>query len=393
VIRLPGPIFQGPREGLGALHASGKGIGVAILDSGIAEHPDLKDRVQERVSTSPDLTGPVDWVGHGTHVATIVAGDGESSQGRFQGVAPQAHLVSVRVAAPEDAPVSVADRYAALIDGLDWAVENRHLYNIRVVNLSVGFPLVAHQDAQGKSLLLDPLDQAIERAHKAGLVMVAAAGNQGSAPGSMSNTPAHHPKVITVGASHPNGTPDFLGDDRVAEFSSRGPSAGKGRPDLLAPGVNIMGGNVAHSRAERHNDQALDLAHQLSTARGSQLFELATRIIARSGDDPALLDLPPEQLRDQLLSRLDPKPTSGFLLNGHPAYIALHGSSMSAPIVSGIVACMLEVNPLLGPDEVKDILTGTARPLKGWDINAQGAGVVDAESAIAEAARRRETQA
>lgn len=388
MIRLPGPLFQGPREGLGDVRARGVGVGVAILDSGIAEHPDLEGQVRDSVSVAPDSLGSYDRVGHGTHIATLIAGTGAASQGRFEGVAPGAHLVSVRVAASEEQPVTVAERYAAIIDGLNWAVENRERYNLRVVNLSVGFPLVAHQDPEGQLLLIDPLSRAIDRAHEAGLVLIAAAGNDGPHPGSMRSTPATHPKVITVGASHPNGTPDFVDDDRVAEFSSRGPSAGKGRPDVLAPGVNLMGANVANSRAERRNDQALEWAHELSLAQDSQLLDLAREFVAQRGEGSELLGLPAEELRTQLLARIDAKPTSGFLRNGHPAYIALHGSSMSAPIVAGIVACMLEVNPGLKPEEVKEILTSTAHSLRGWDINAQGAGVVDAEAAVEEAARR-----
>ena len=87
-------------------------------------------------------------------------------------------------------------------------------------------------------------------------------------------------------------------------------------------------------------------------------------------------------------AEVDAKPTSCFMPNGHPGYLAMQGTSMSAPLVAGVVACMLEANPFLGPKEVKEILQRTARKLEGWDEYAQGAGVMNADAAIMEAARR-----
>lgn len=312
---------------MGALRTTGRGIGVAVLDSGISPHPDLDDRLVCAVSTVPNSPGTGDFLGHGTHVASLALGNGAASRGEYCGVAPEANLISVRVTSGEETQMTPEERYGAVVQGLRWAIENRQRYNIRVVNLSMGYPL-----AQSKDHLIDPLGKAISEAAKAGLVLVVAAGNDGDRPGSLCKTPATHPDVITVGSSD---------GDQVARFSSRGPGPGKGMPDLLAPGIDLMGANVAFSLAESRNDHSVE-----------------------------------------------PKPTACWMPNGHPAYLAMQGTSMSAPLVAGVVACMLEANPFLSPQEVKDILKGTASKLKGWDEYAQGAGVMNADAAILEAARR-----
>lgn len=311
---------------MGPLRTTGRGIGVAVLDSGISPHPDLDDRLACAVSTVPNSPGTGDFLGHGTHVASLALGNGAVSRGEYCGVAPEAHLISVRVTSGEEAQMTPEERYGAVVQGLRWAIENRQRYNIRVVNLSMGYPL-----AQSKDSLIDPLGKAIREATKAGLILVVAAGNDGDRPGSLCKTPATHPDVITVGSSD---------GDRVADFSSRGPGPGKGMPDLLAPGIDLMGANVAFSLAESRNDR-----------------------------------------------ELNPKPTAHFMPNGHPGYLAMQGTSMSAPLVAGVIACMLEANPFLGPQEVKDILKRTACRLEGWNEYAQGAGLMNADAAIAEAVR------
>lgn len=343
-------IQHSAREGMGPLRTTGRGIGVAVLDSGISPHPDLDDRLVCAVSTVPGSPGTGDFLGHGTHVASLALGNGSASRGEFCGVAPEANLISVRVTSGEEAQMTPEERYGAVVAGLRWSIENRQRYNIRVVNLSMGYPL-----AQSKDHLVDPLGKAISEAVKAGLVLVVAAGNEGDRPGTLCKTPAIHPDVITVGSSD---------GDKVAKFSSRGPGPGKGMPDLLAPGVNLMGANVAFSLAESRNDRALEQAQLVKTrCHGLE--------------------------RDRRLAEIDAKPTACFMPNGHPGYIALQGTSMSAPLVAGVVACMLEANPFLGPQEVKEILKRTARRLEGVDQYAQGAGVMNADAAIAEAARRR----
>lgn len=372
---------------MGAVKATGKGVAVAVLDSGIAPHPDLEDRLLQAVSTVPDCPSPVDFLGHGTLVSSLAVGDGKASDGRFRGVAPQAGLVSVRVTAGEQSELSPTERYGAVLDGLRWVIDHRERYNIRVVNLSVGYPMDVREDVNGQKYLFDPLSAAIEEATRKGLVIVVAAGNDGPGPGTLVRTPAVDPQVITVGSLDTNGTPADPSDDFVAPFSSRGPGPGKGGPDLLASGVDLMGANVPNSEAERRNDQALADSLRVSNCPDSELPPLAQEILGRLGE-PQPTVASAGELRAFLLERLHAQACAQFMPDGHPGYMAGHGTSMSAPLVAGLVACMFEVNPRLTPAEVKEILMQTARPLPHVPFSDQGAGLVNGEAALAEAARR-----
>ena len=216
------------------LGVSGNGVGVAVIDSGVADHPDLAGRVVARVDfTGEQSTG--DPGGHGTHVAGLIAGNGTASNGTWTGVAPQANIVSVRVIdANGHATLST------IFAGMQWVLANRSTYNIKVVNLSFGgTPTSGYQN--------DLLASAAEMLNFAGLTVVVAAGNSG--PGASTiTTPATDPSVITVGASDDAGTATLL-DDSVAGWSSTGPTAfdGIAKPDLIAPGRKMIGLRAAGS--------------------------------------------------------------------------------------------------------------------------------------------------
>ncbi len=202
---------------------TGKGQTIAVIDSGIHPHPDLKDKIRAWVDLKDGQAHPYDTLGHGTHVAGLAAGTGKRSAGAIKGTAPEADLVAVRIS-------SVAEA----IKGIQWIIENKDKYNISVVNMSLG-------DFATRSYKDDPWAQAAQKAIDAGLVVVVAAGNEGPASGSVS-TPGTNPEVITVGALDDRWTLDRA-DDQVADFSSRGPTAidGLTKPDVLAPGVGILG--------------------------------------------------------------------------------------------------------------------------------------------------------
>ena len=252
---------------LGLDGVNGAGIGIAIIDSGIADHADLQrrvvvsvdfvsDRATRRVkargrSRGGDTTrkkGPVrgktdradDQYGHGTHVADIAAGrPGGTSLDANLGVAPGAHLINLRVL--DDQGVG---RVSDLIDAIDWAIENKDRYAIRILNLSLGAPV-------DESYLDDPLAQAAERAVAAGLIVVCSAGNNGTTDDGTQIvggivSPGHAPSVITVGALKTQGTPK-RSDDAIASYSSRGPTPFDGliKPDLVAPGNKVY-------RSKRH---------------------------------------------------------------------------------------------------------------------------------------------
>jgi serine protease AprX len=217
---------------------TGQGVTVAVLDSGITPDADLvqpSNRILARVNFADQLGSVDDPGGHGTHVAGTIAGNGTRSAGEYLGVAPGANLVDVRVL-----DANGNGRASSVILGIQWALDHRAQYNIRVLNLSLGAP------APG-SYRLDPVAAAAEMAWLRGLVVVAAAGNSGGAP----DSPGADPYVITVGATDDRGT-DSIGDDLQPSFSSFGtPLASSAKPDLVAPGRRIVSLRAPGSTLDR----------------------------------------------------------------------------------------------------------------------------------------------
>jgi serine protease AprX len=310
----------------------GAGIGVAVIDSGAsAFHDDLTDpatgatRVDRFVDFVNARPAPYDDYGHGTHVAGIIAGNGVDSAGARTGIAPRARLVVLKVLDEQG-----RGRISDVIAALDYVVAHKNALNIRIVNLSVAAGVYESYDS-------DPLTLAAKRAVDAGIVVVAAAGNNGRSPQGATQyggitAPGNAPWVLTVGASSHMGTVDRK-DDTIAPFSSRGPTAidNAAKPDLVAPGVGI----------ESLSDP------------DSWLY--ATR--------------------------------SMFLLSGtkptaYRPYLSLSGTSVATPVVAGTVALMLQANPSLTPNAVKAILQYTAQPYKDYDRLTQGAGFVNAKGAV-----------
>jgi serine protease AprX len=312
------------RENLGL---DGAGVGVAIIDSGVTSgHDDLGGGRVVHFADFVDFQPlAYDEYGHGTHVAGIIAGSGYDSNGARRGVAPAANLVVLKVLD--------GDGYGYIsnvIAALDYAVEHRAQFNIRVINLSVAAGVY-------ESYNTDPLTLAAKRAVRAGVVVVTAAGNLGrNAQRAVQyggiTAPGNAPWVLTVGASSHNGTAN-RNDDSMAAFSSRGPSFidYAAKPDLVAPGVGIE-----------------SLADATST-----LF--ATHPAARLW---------------------------GTLDTATQPYLSLSGTSMAAPVVTGTVALMMQANPALTPNLVKAILQYTAEHKPRYDDLTQGAGFLNARGAV-----------
>ena len=225
---------------------SGAGVVVAVIDTGIdTRHSALKDRI---VFTK-DFTGGdgLDRFGHGTHVAGLIAGAaGQTADtSSYSGIAPGARLVNLR-ALGDDGSGTVS----TVVDAIDWAVDHQRDLRIRVINLSLGAPVLQpYRD--------DPLCEAVERAVAAGMIVVTAAGNQGRTAdgktvlGSITS-PGNSPYTITVGALDTHGTSQ-RSDDTVAAFSSRGPTRYDLiiKPDLAAPGVHVVSTEAADSYLAR----------------------------------------------------------------------------------------------------------------------------------------------
>ena len=316
----------------------GAGIGVAVIDSGITSyHDDLGYRgtsTKVRVVAGQRLTAFVDFVnnslvayddnGHGTHVAGIIAGNGYDSLGARAGIAPAAHVVSLKVLDADGQGV-ISDVIAAF----EWAVMNRAAHNIRVINLSVGARIT-------ESYLTDPLTLAAKRATDTGIVVVTAAGNlgknaSGSARYGSITAPGNAPWVITVGASSTEGTA-YRWDDVMAGYSSRGPTAVdfEAKPDLVAPGTGVV--------------SLSDPTSAFYTSKAAYLL-------------------------------------SGTRNPGYKPYLSLSGTSMASPVVAGTVALMLQANPTLTPNLVKAILQYTAQKYR-YDALTQGAGFLNAHGAV-----------
>jgi serine protease AprX len=313
------------RENLGV---DGSGVGVATIDSGVSpSHDDLGGgRVVHWADFVAHQPVAYDDYGHGTHVAGIIVGAGVDSAGGRRGIAPGADLVVLK-ALDGTGNGHISDVIAAV----DYAIANRERFNIRVLNLSVAAGVY-------ESYLTDPLAQAALRAVRAGIVVVAAAGNFGlnaygeSQYGSIA-APGNAPWVLTVGAADDKGTADRT-DDVVAAFSSRGPTAidRTPKPDLVAPGVGI--------------ESAADPSSTLySVQPGARVWGVASTV--------------------------------------SQPYLRLSGTSMAAPVVTGTVALMLQADPQLTPNAVKAILQFTAEPRVNTDLATQGAGLLNARGAVA----------
>jgi subtilisin family serine protease len=255
---------------------TGKGVCVAVIDTGVAPVPGLNDG---RVMNGPDLSfdsasAPdnalgVDAFGHGTHMAGIIAG----RDAEYVGVAPDACIVSVKVGASDG-----ATDVSQVIAALDWVTENAARYNIRVVNLSYG-------TAQAQDYKVDPLSWAAESAWRHGIVVVAAAGNDGNK--TKLTNPAYNPRILAVAAADPT-------TDSLTLFSN---SDGSRQADISAPGARVQGLRVGGSAI----DQIMPSATGDRFVRGSGTSQAAAVV---SGAAALLLQANPDATPDQIKSAL-----------------------------------------------------------------------------------------
>ncbi|MBI3924651.1 MAG: S8 family peptidase [Armatimonadetes bacterium] len=357
---------------------TGRGIGIAVVDTGIYPHPDFtypQNRIVAFQDFVNDRTLPYDDNGHGTHVAGDAAGSGFLSRGIHRGTAPDARVVAVKVL--DERGHGSTSR---ILQGINWVVENRERYNIRVINLSLGSYQPRGED--------DPIRQAVEKAAEAGVVVVVSAGNRGPSLGSIS-APGDSPSVITVGAVDDRNTPS-TDDDRIPNFSSRG-ARGSSKPDLVAPGEAIIGPNAPGTPTEataRKYTAVNETLGWLDRMPDSQLVNVpfeTLRLIGLKEASIRRFKQSPSSARIEL-NRL--RETTDRLPMVQGNYTGMPGTSMAAPIVAGVVAQLLEANPFLTPDDVKEILRSTATPLDGYLPESQGAGVINPDGALQAAVKR-----
>lgn len=209
---------------------TGRGVHIAILDTGLYPHPDLTRPVNRIVAFKDFVNGrkrPYDDNGHGTHIAGDAAGNGFSSCGKYAGPAPAAGIVAVKVLDEEGFGYD-----SDIIKGIEWCVANRKRLKLRILSLSLGGPALA-------PCADDPLCQAVEKAVKAGLLVTVAAGNAGPGRDTL-ESPGTSPAALTVGAADDRRTVTQR-DDIITRFSGRGPvRRGRRGPDLVAPGESVV---------------------------------------------------------------------------------------------------------------------------------------------------------
>jgi subtilisin family serine protease len=355
----------------------GEGITIAVIDTGIYPHPDLatpgeKNRIIDFVDFVNGKKLPYDDGGHGTHVAGDAAGNGFLSDGLHKGPAPKANLIGLKALKGQG-----GGQTSDVVKAIQWCIQNKEKHNIRIINMSLGH--TAQEDYQN-----DPTNLAVKKAYEAGIVVVASAGNNGPAEKSI-KSPGDSPHSITVGAADDNNTPRDPSDDKVTDFSSRGPTAGGlAKPDIIAPGEAIIA--------------PFSPGTESGARRSSNLFETLKWL--NTMPDEALTQIPAETLRlyglaDTTIEKWMTSPTNARkemkrifrAVQKTPmvdeAYVGKPGTSMAAPIVSGIVAQMLQANPNLTPGEVAQILKMTADKLPGEvPYGHQGHGMVDPHEAI-----------
>lgn len=215
------------REQLGL---TGKGVTIAVIDTGVHPHADLIQPENRIIAFHDFINGksePYDDNGHGTHCAGDAAGNGSLSNGKYTGPAPEASMIGLKVLDKRG-----SGRLSTIIESLEWCIEHKEAYNIRIISMSLGAPAY-------ESFREDPLALATQAAWHQGMVVCAAAGNSGPSKTTIS-TPAIDPFIITVGSTDDQNTLDRA-DDHIAEYSSRGPSFDSFvKPDIYAPGTNII---------------------------------------------------------------------------------------------------------------------------------------------------------
>jgi serine protease AprX len=314
--------YGGLLLGLGAIPGvTGAGVTVAVVDSGISAHPALAGKVLASVSKVSGDPSTNDAHGHGTHIAGIIAGNSTASKYVTSlykgGIAPDVKLVNVRVLG-ENGTGWTSD----VIAGIEWVIQNRAKYNIRVMNLSLGHPVT-------EPSATDPLCRAVMNATLNGIIVIVSAGNSGKAEDGTPilggiTSPGNSPFAITVGAMNTKGTVSRA-DDVMTTYSSRGPTKFEHavKPDVVAPGNKVVSLETPGSYLERNYSQ----------------FHLAG--------------------------------------NNSNAYMHLSGTSMSAAIVTGGVALLLQGSPKMSTTQLKIALQSGASYMRDGGLMAGGAGSVN----------------
>ncbi len=348
---------------------TGQGVTIAFLDSGFYWHDDLTQPTN-RILSYRNLVNPADdlktlrqkqhdvasW--HGMMTSVVAAGNGYLSNGFYRGIAPNANVVLVKLARTG----RIAERNIEA--GLEWVLSNRTRYNIRIVNISAGGDFE-------QSYLNDSLSETVENCVKQGLTVVCAVGNAGHLPHHPVYPPASSPSCIAVG-----GLNDYNSLNRAKRGmyqSSYGPTLdGLQKPELIATSIWVPAPILPNTPTA----QQAQLLETLGKARDEDLYEIIAENLGVDRELDAELDGSVSSIRQLIVI----KRRNEALITQHYKYV--DGTSFAAPIVSSVVAQMLEANPNLKPQQVKRILISTAERLPHKEVDQQGWGVIDPRRAV-----------
>lgn len=343
---------------------TGKGVTIAFLDSGFYPHVDLKNRIvayRNLLDRDGDLSSLLEpdvasW--HGMMTSVVAAGDGSLSNGFYRGIAPESDVALVKLA--KTGRISEQN----IQDGLTWVLENRERYNIRIVNISAG-----GDDEQ--SYLTDPLSHIVEECSAVGIVVVCAVGNAGHLPDHPVFPPASAPSCIAVGGLDDNNSMNRA--KRGMYRSSYGPTIdGLQKPEVIASSIwipaPILPGTPTAQQAE--------LLEKLDKSADEDLYEIIRENAGIDAELDAALDAAVHSIRQIITLKVERE----NVITKHYKYV--DGTSFAAPIVSSVVAQMLEADPQLTPSEIKRILISTAERLPSYEVDRQGWGVIDPRRAV-----------
>jgi serine protease AprX len=344
---------------------TGQGVTVAVLDTGIDNLPDFSGRLIGGVDLSGGNNPFDDQYGHGTFVAGLIAGDGASSGGEYSGEAPGANLVAIKVAG-----ATGWTDIATVISGVQWAVDNRAAYNIKVLNMSLGFQPIT-------STVINPVDMAVEAAWSSGIAVVTSAGNAGPFNGTILS-PGDDPLVITVGALDDMATAS-INDDEMTNFSSVGPTSPDGwaKPDLVTSGRSVV--SLAAPGSTIYNDYPSALIGTANFVGSGTSFSAAITSGAAAlvlADNPGLT---PNQIKARLLGTTTPGPVGNPFVDGHgalDAYAAATGPNMNLDQSTlGVAATAVGKTVSLVPDSPADswnlgLWSGETWTSSAWNSSA-----------------------
>ena len=346
---------------------TGRGVTIAFLDSGFYAHPDLT-RPHNRIlayhsifaeagdQTSLETNDVASW--HGMMTSVVATGNGGLADGFYRGIASDANVVLVKIG--RTGRISEDQ----IQQGLEWVLAHMEEHQIRLINISAGGDFE-------ESYLTNPLSQTVERCARAGLTVVCAVGNAGHAPGHPVLPPASAPSSIAVG-----GLDDRNSLDRARRGmyrSSYGPTSdGLQKPEVIAPGIWVAAPILPHTPTA----EEAELYSKLDAADDDDLRAILESNTGVDKDLDEASALPIPLLRQLITVKL----REGNVINQHYKYV--DGTSFAAPIVSSIIACMLEANPRLTPQQIKRLLIDTAERVPDVEVDRQGWGVVSARRAV-----------